>query len=46
MDNWCFDCKHRRIHETSHEWIECLCKLDSKWHDVYKGCDKYEREDE
>ena len=32
----CFDCKHRNIHETEHEWIECHCKCDGRWHNPYR----------
>lgn len=44
----CFDCKHRRIIETAHEWIECHCKVDGRWHNPYtphyaKECENWER---
>lgn len=39
----CFDCIHRNIMETSHEWIECKCKADGEWHDIYHPyCKNYE----
>lgn len=43
-DKTCYDCKHRRIIETSHEWLECKCKRDDQWHNPTLGCAEHERE--
>ena len=32
----CFTCRFQNIQETSHEWIECKCKLDGKWHNPFR----------
>ena len=45
----CFDCVHRKIMETSHEWIECHCQMDGRWHNPYspelfRECKNYEKE--
>lgn len=40
----CFTCKHQSIHETSHEWVECHCKIDGRWHNPYRPTNKNECE--
>lgn len=41
----CFDCVHRNIMETSHEWIECKCKCDSTWQNpFFPHCTNYEED--
>lgn len=42
MSKSCFGCIHQNIMETSHEWIECKCRLDGQWHNPFSGCDKCE----
>ena len=32
----CFDCKYQNIQETSHEWVECFCKVDGCKHNPYR----------
>lgn len=40
----CFDCVHQNIIETSHEWIECFCKVDGRSHSPYRpNCNNYEK---
>lgn len=34
-DYMCFDCEYRNIIETEHEWIECKCRADGRWHSPY-----------
>lgn len=48
MTTTCFDCEFRNIKETSHEWIECHCKFDGRWHNPYrpgvtKDCNNHKR---
>lgn len=47
----CFDCVYRNIMETSHEWIECHCKKDGRWHNPFSPniggeCENYQRKAE
>lgn len=37
----CFTCVHSHIYETSHEWLECKCEFNPKWHNPYECCGNY-----
>lgn len=43
----CFTCKYQNIFETSHEWLDCKCKIgDGKFHSIKMDCDEWESMEE